>query len=224
MKHQLAIAVATVAIAACSPALADIIQVDPSSIQGDNVLFNNGPQTGTTVIGSTQFGTDVAFTGSTFGGGNVLYAQGGQASLSGDFDAGTPDPNDTLQLTSISFGVDGGGYFDEVELNLFGASSGATADFILTDDGGQTFNFTNVALGNGENRLGFASVLGQHIASLSFVLTSGTINDVRQVRITPFNGGGNGVPEPAAWAMMLAGFGMTGAALRRPRRKSLPTA
>lgn len=219
MKHQLAIAVATAAIVASTPALADIIQVDPSSIQGDNVLFIGGPQTGTTVTGSTQGGTTLNFTGSTFGGGNVLYAQGGQASLSGDFDTSTPQPNDTLQLTSVSFGVDGGGLFDDVELNLFGASSGATADFILTDDGGQTFNFTNIALGNGENRLGFASVLGQHIASLSFVLTSGTINDVRQVRISPFTeGGGNGVPEPAAWAMMLAGFGIVGTSLRHPRR------
>lgn len=219
MKYRLAFALAASAIAIAGPARADIIQVDPSSIQGDNVLFNNGPQTSTTIIGSTQNGTDVAFSGSTFGGGNILYAAGGQARVSGDFDVGTPNPNDTLQLTSLSFGIDGGGLFDEVELNLFGASNGATADFILTDDGGQTFNFTNVALGNGENRLGFASVLGQHIASLSFVLTSGTINDVRQVRITPFNGGGNGVPEPAAWAMMLSGFGLAGAALRLPRRK-----
>lgn len=218
MKHRLAFAIAASAIAASSPALADIIQVDPSTLQGDNVLFNNGPQTGTTVIGSTQGGTDVAFSGTTFGGGNVLYAAGGQANVSGDFDTTTPQPNDTLQLTSLTFGLNGGGFFDDVELNLFGASDNATADFILTDDAGQVFNFTNIALGNGENRLGFAAVLGQSISSLSFVLTSGTINDVRQVRITPFTGGGNGVPEPAAWAMMLSGFGLAGAALRRPRR------
>jgi len=33
----------------------------------------------------------------------------------------------------------------------------------------------------------------------------------------PDTGPGNGVPEPATWAMMIAGFGMAGAALRRRR-------
>ncbi len=220
MKFGWATALAVTTMSVATPAMADIIQIDPSSIQGDNVLFNNGPQTGTTVIGSTQGGTNVAFSGSTQGGGNVLYASGGQSNVSGDFDTGTPQPNDTLQLTSLSFGLDGGGFFDAVELNLFGASNGATADFILTDDGGQTFNFTNYALGNGQNRVGFAAVMGQRIANLSFVMTSGTINDVRQVRIDTSGGGGNGIPEPAAWAMMLTGFGVTGAGLRRPRRKT----
>ena len=220
MKMRLAFALTASAVALAGPAYADIIQVDPSTIQGDNVLFNNGDQTGTTVIGSTQNGANVAFSGTTFGGGNVLFASGGQANISGDFDLGTPEPNDTLQLTSLTFGLQNGDLFNDVELNLFGASDGALADFVLTDDGGQVFNFANVALGNGENRFGFAAVLGQRISSLSFVLTSGTINDVRQVRISPYAGGGNGVPEPAAWAMMLAGFGLSGAALRRPRRKT----
>lgn len=220
MKYRLAIAVAAAAITAASPALADIIQVDPSSIQGDNVLFNNGNQTGTTVIGSTQGGTNVAFSGTTFGGGNILFGKGGQSNISGDLDMATPQPNDTMPLTSLSFGLQNGGLFDNVELNLFGASNNAVADFVLTDDGGQVFNFSNVVLGNGANRFGFAAVLGQRISSLSFVLTSGTINDVRQVRITPYTGGGNGIPEPATWAMMLSGFGLTGAALRRPARKT----
>jgi len=36
----------------------------------------------------------------------------------------------------------------------------------------------------------------------------------------PNGGGGPGVPEPAAWALMILGFGATGAALRRTRRVS----
>lgn len=34
----------------------------------------------------------------------------------------------------------------------------------------------------------------------------------------PGTGGGGGVPEPAAWALMLAGFGVAGAGLRSRRR------
>lgn len=218
MKHTLAIAIAGLGLASASPALADIIQVDPSTIQGDNVLFGGQDQTGATVFGSTQAGANVAFTGSTLGGGNILRAAGGQASLTGDFDTTTATPNDTLELESISFGLQGGGLFDEVELNLFGTNS-ATADFVLTDDAGQTFTFSNIALAQGENRVGFEAVLGQQIANVSFVLTSGTITDVRQVRL----GGAapvGGIPEPQAWALMMMGFGLTGAALRRPRKKA----
>ncbi|MFM7028005.1 MAG: PEPxxWA-CTERM sorting domain-containing protein [Chakrabartia sp.] len=218
MKKTLAIAIAGAAMTVASPAFADIIQVNPSSIQGSNVLFNGGDQNGTTVTGATQGGTNVNFTGTTLGGGNILNASGGQASLTGDFDTSTPQPNDTLGLTSINFGLEGGAYFDTVELNLFG-TSGATADFTLTDDGGQTFTFTGIALSNGQNRLGFQAINGQHIANVAFNLTSGTISDVRQVRIGTGQQVG-GVPEPAAWALMMAGFGLTGAALRRPRRKS----
>ena len=218
MRKTLAMTLAGATLAIASPAFADIVQVSPSSIQGSNVLFNGADQSGSTVTGSTQGGVDVNFSGTTLGGGTTLLASGGQASLTGDFDTSTPQPNDTIGLTSVSFGLAGGGLFNDVELNLFG-TNGATADFTLTDDSGQVFTFTNIALGNGENRLGFQAINGQQIANVSFNLTSGTISDVRQVRIgTGQNVGG--VPEPAAWALMMAGFGMTGAALRRPRRKS----
>lgn len=217
MKKHIAIAIAGVGLAASSPAFADIIQVSPSSIQGANVLFNGGTQTGTTVTGSTQAGLNVDFSGATLGGGTILRASGGQAALTGDLDTSTPQPNDTLGLTSVSFAVQGGGLFDNVELNLFG-TTGATADFTLTDDAGQVFTFANVALSNGQNRLGFEAINGQRIANVAFTLTNGTITDVRQVRIG--TGPMGGVPEPAAWALMMAGFGLTGAALRRPRRKA----
>lgn len=217
MKKLIASAVTGIAILSAGPAFADIVQVDPSSIQGDNVLFGGQDQTGATVFGSTQGGTTVAFTGTTLGGGTILRASGGQASLTGDLDAATAEPNDTLALTQISFGLQGGGLFDEVELNLFG-TNGATADFTLTDDAGQVFTFSNIALSNGENRLGFEAILGQQIANVSFALTSGTITDVRQVRLGVSQPVG-GIPEPASWALMMAGFGLTGAALRRPRRK-----
>ncbi len=38
---------------------------------------------------------------------------------------------------------------------------------------------------------------------------------IDNLKIDYFTRGGNGVPEPAAWAMMLAGFGLAGAAMRK---------
>ena len=42
---------------------------------------------------------------------------------------------------------------------------------------------------------------------------SGTYNDVTGLSLVSVGG----VPEPSSWAVMLAGFGLTGAALRRRR-------
>ncbi|OYU15929.1 MAG: hypothetical protein CFE37_03605 [Alphaproteobacteria bacterium PA4] len=42
-------------------------------------------------------------------------------------------------------------------------------------------------------------------------------NDQTIYRLGGGGGGGGGVPEPASWAMLIAGFGLTGAAMRRRR-------
>ncbi len=71
--------------------MADIVQFDPSSIQGANVLLNDGTQTGTTVQGTTNTGTRIVnFTGPTVGGRNVIVANGGQARIEGALDLSTP--------------------------------------------------------------------------------------------------------------------------------------
>src|SRR5690242_1968784 len=96
------------------PAAADIIEVPASSIQGANVLLNSGIQTGSTVVGQTQLGTEVSFTGSTVGGGNILIADGGQARIEGALDTSTNNPNDTLLLTSLNFSLAGGSTFNNL--------------------------------------------------------------------------------------------------------------
>ena len=66
------------------PAWATIVQVDASSIQGQNVLFNNAPQQGATIVGQTsQSNTLVDFTGTTVGGGTIIRSSGGQAAVEG---------------------------------------------------------------------------------------------------------------------------------------------
>jgi hypothetical protein len=79
--------------------------VEASSIQGDNVLFNAGTQTGTSVTGQTQSGTLVTFTGTTVGGGTTIMADGGQARIEGQLNTATKNPNDTLALSALRFNL-----------------------------------------------------------------------------------------------------------------------
>src|SRR5215218_9453107 len=147
MFRKIVFAGAVAALATCAvvgPAAATIVMVDASSIQGANVLFNDGTQTGTTVYGFTQGGTQVAFTGTTTNG-NVIAANGGQARIEGDLNTNTNTPNDTFDLTSLSFGLVGGHTFNNLEFNLFGGTATAV-NFTLIDNEGQTFNFNNVAI------------------------------------------------------------------------------
>lgn len=52
---------------------------------------------------------------------------------------------------------------------------------------------------------------------LTFAVNGPTTIDITQTPLTVFVGGPGPIPEPATWAMMILGFGMTGAALRRRR-------
>lgn len=208
-------AIAAVAAAVSFPASADIVLVDASSIQGDNVLFNNGVQTGTSVDGHTQAGTVVRFTGTTFGGGTIIRANGGQARIEGMLDASTMPPNDTLALTSLGFGLLGGNTFNNLEFNIFGGGA-TSATFSLIDNEGTVFDFTQ-ALGNGSNFFGFVGINGQSIASASLSFNGTGIGDVRQIRLDEVVAAV--VPEPATWGLMLLGFGALGAGMRRHRAR-----
>ena len=200
-----------------APALADVVQVNPSSIQGREVLFTGGQQSGNSVNGHLN---DQANTGVTFTGANnaILRAAGGQSQVTGDLDTTTQPPNDTIDLGGLTFGLTDNSLFNDVEFSLFkGAAS--SVDITVTDDGGQVFSFTNLALTNGENQFGFQGINGQSIRSVSFSTNGGGIQDIRQVRLDLANNAP--VPEPAVWALMLAGFGLVGSTMRRRARTSV---
>jgi hypothetical protein len=210
-----AVTLSSVAIAA--PASADIIPVPASSIQGDNVLFNDDKsfETGTEVDGFTNDGR----TSLTFKSTETLRAGGGQAEITGDLNAVTSNPNDTLGITNLTFALTDGGTFNNVELSLFAGTATKVA-FTLIDNMGTIFSgadFTFALDANGENRVGFQAINGHSIASLWF-RANGTIDAVKQIRLDAVT---SAIPEPAVWAMMLIGFGGIGSAMRR--RKLRPT-
>jgi hypothetical protein len=199
-------------VALSTPALADVVEVDASAIQGNNVLFNDGVQTGTSVTGTLNdaASTTVTFTGANGAG---LRAHGGQARIEGALNLATQNPNDTLPLNGFLFGLTSNATFNNAEFNLFGGSA-TSVNFTIVDDGGQVFNFSK-PLGNGENRFGFQAINGQSIRTIAFLTVGGGIADVRQIRLglsaAP-------IPEPATWAMLIGGFAMAGAAVRRRGR------
>lgn len=202
--------------AVATPAGATIIMADPSSFQGENVLFGGNQQEGTTVVGATNTtNTSVTFDGL----GATLRAKGGQSFITGALDTTTNNPNDTVNFSTFSFGLTSGATFNDTELSLFGGNA-TSVNFTVTDNTGATFNFIET-LGNGQNRFGFQGIDGESIASISFTTNGTGIERVDQVRLMPDDNGGGGVgndvPEPDVWALLMLGFGLTGVSIRRRR-------
>lgn len=214
--RKLALAAALCTAFSAAPAAATITLVSASDIQGANVLFNDGPLTGTTVVGQTTIDTLVNFTGTTTNS-NIIVGTGGQARLEG---APNGNSNDTFGLTSVDFSL-ASGTFNNLEFNLNSASAGAVVTFTAIDNNGDPFIFNNdgagFTLGSGENFFGFLGIDNQSIASFSIDVTSGSLQDVRQIRLDGTSAVG-AVPEPGTWAMMLIGFGAIGVGMRRRRR------
>jgi hypothetical protein len=220
VRKAIFVAALSTAFLSATPAFAQVVTVPASSIQGANVLFNSGVQTGTMVNGNTQGGTSVNFTGTTTSD-DIIRANGGQSRVEGDLDTISAQPNDTLGLTSLSIALSSG-TFTNLEFNLFGAANGGIAYFTGLDSAGAAFSFDNggagYALGSGSNFFGFQGTNGTSIASFLIRIAPGSIQDVRQIRLDESTAAVGAVPEPGTWAMMLFGFGAIGAGMRRRRR------
>lgn len=211
-SKTIAAAVAAVAIGCAAPAEAEIIFVDANSIQGANVLFDSGKQSGNQVTGSTNDAAKapVVFTGI---GGAILSVAGNR--VQGASDAIMSSPNKVQSLKSLSLALGDGGTFNNLEFSLFGGA-GSTATFTLTDNTGAQFTFNQV-LGNGVNSFGFQGINGQTIRDVTIAVSGAGFRDIRQVRLDPFPGAV--VPEPESWALMIGGLGMIGMMSRRRARR-----
>ncbi|HPU15624.1 MAG TPA: PEPxxWA-CTERM sorting domain-containing protein [Polymorphobacter sp.] len=78
----------------------------------------------------------------------------------------------------------------------------------------RSFDHCNLALSTWQN-YGHMCASYQVITGIWY---DAIVNDGTTVRLDDLGGGV--VPEPASWALMIAGFGMTGAALRRRRYRT----
>lgn len=213
MKKSVLMASIVAAALSSVPASAMItIFTGPGAVQpNENVQFQGPPPSGLNAFGVTnQSSTLVTFTGVEP---LATFAQG-QARISG------ADGN----LSQLSFGLDPDLGFTAVEFNIFG--TGATATEVMlnfTDQFGTSFGGT-YQIGNGQNFFSALASDNQFITNVSLLL-DGAVQDVRQIRIGGIGSTGGGgenpggvIPEPASWAMMMAGFGLVGGAMRRRQR------
>lgn len=218
LKSVLAASFVAAAFAAVPASALIQIYTGPDALQpAENVQFQGPPPSGLNAFGVTnQTNTLVTFTGIEA---LATLAQG-QARITG------ADGN----ISQLSFGLNPGFGFTEVEFNIFGggnASTASLATLTFTDQFGGTFA-ADYNLDNNSNWFSAASFDNQLITNVS-ILLNGSVPDIRQVRIggiseiDGLNPGGV-IPEPASWAMMMAGFGLVGGAMRRRQREQFAAA
>jgi hypothetical protein len=208
----LAAAAFAATVFASSPAQATVvICTSPNCTATDeNVLVTAA--TNVTVVNGTTNNTGVAgtFTSST----DTLNGNAnGQADVSA---------NDGL-LSQLTYTIDSGWYFTSAVFNLFplpgNQNNEATSVFIQYWDpilGMQTETVST----NGQNDFGIYGNAGEQFIAIGFAAdpSSTGIQDMRQLRLGGVAQVGQ-VPEPSTWALMLLGFGATGIAIRRSRRR-----
>lgn len=170
---------------------------------GPTAVHTQGSQTSTIVYGEVD-SYQVAFESST-----LLTANGSGVAKVDGADSDDMFTDLAIYFTDYAYGIDSlnFSFFTKeakpvnvgVEIFYVGGGSSTGSFQLLSnltkwnifDDGGKAFE-----------KIVFTSNKG--------------IEDIRQVAIAP--GVAGAVPEPGAWALMIVGFGLAGAALRRQRQ------
>ena len=201
-------AMATVANAAI------IVTTSPVSTD-ENVLFNNtvfapGNMSFTTDTNKTP-GTNVTFIGNEA----LKTVANGQCCVTGADDG----------LTFLEFkATDPLIGFSVVEFNLNWnkqTSDPTTALLTFYDQFGAPTSEATGTLGNGQNRFGAYTTLDSVISRVT-IQTGADLAYVEQVRLDAAQI--SAIPEPATWALMIVGFGMVGASIRRRGSRVVATA
>ena len=167
---------------------------------------------------------NITFTSTTTGGFKYFFVDGSSADVNVNATTWTLS-NLAGNGGALSDGgsgvVDGWGTFNQTINQFDGFGSASTLiSFTLTDTSGFWANSDSVLT---PNTLGHS--VGAHIAVCDLAANPTCSSAITAVTGFATNGGGGGViPEPATWAMMLAGFFGMGSILRMQRRRALATA
>ena len=177
------------------------VTVNPPSGSAEGIVGtfthrNNPISSGTSISGiKLKFETDVLIDGDAYGNVTFIY----------DF-AHLETPNSATPCANggfNGFGINNNGCADRVQVNF-----NSQSDYFTISEGGIDYNYAVDVVG---------FLIGGNPA-INFWTREQANNhaDVRG-KVVLYSEAVNGVPEPATWAMLIAGFGMVGAAARRGR-------
>jgi hypothetical protein len=215
--RKLAIIMATAGLAMAGPAMAAFKLTIGSPIS-NTVGVGNDFQGNLTGLGLTKMTADAA----------ALFLSANSA-LTFDYMASESGFNNRFTAGSVSFQETGNKAWGAQAIGGFNLNAGAITSWNFTSSGNPNGPFAI-----GSNAFGIfydpTKVVGGVYTSdvLYFGLDDqpGQADDNHDdiiIRVTAVDlGGPQGVPEPASWAMLIAGFGLVGAAQRR--RASLTVA
>lgn len=228
---------------AAGPATAAQIILTPANIVGTTTSFGiNSGFGGDNALVNSQFGSGNIFD-SQLAPPQETEQQGYWLAGDGRF---TPTPSQPASIT-----IDLGAIYVLTGFTLFNTSNAdfgdrGTGDFTIyagnalsdNDPYGQTLDADAVVLVQGTlaAHVPLTAPIAQSFGAagggyryLQFVPTSVAANDpatpiaygLNELRVFGDQEGVSAVPEPASWAMLIAGFGMVGATLRRPARRAV---
>jgi hypothetical protein len=105
----------------------------------------------------------------------------------------------------------------DFSLNQLNNNASGNVSLVFTGTGFATpFTATLPLDPNGLSQINFTTTAGEDITGLTVSVNSNTnlLHDIRQVSLNAVSN----VPEPAAWSLLLAGFGALGFAMRSARK------
>lgn len=214
MTLRSAVAAATLALAAAPVAQAAIIiDMGPAAGALEETLYFDG-STGTSLTGITDpLGEEV----SVFGGEALLGVANRSRVTAVDGLIGTPFTFGGLPGQALAFDLASPTrIFTATEFFVVrGRGTATQATLTFVDTAGNSYQQIFGLMGTG-GRFNASVTNGTKIDSFSLAF-NGTVQDVRNIY---FGGVGSlaAIPEPAAWGMMIVGFGGVGAAMRGRRR------
>jgi len=168
---------------------------------------------------TTLFAGSTAIDGWTVGGDSVDYI-GGYWEAADGVRSLDLSGNNKGSISQLLTGLTVGGHY-QVRFFLAGNPDGGagTKVAVASDGDAQSGNFFFPQAGNTKSDMGWAEQVFNFTAAASTAnLTfSATLNDAYGPALDNVSISGGAVPEPASWAMMIAGFGGVGAMMRRRR-------